>query len=111
LPGMADQFRIECRTGMLGEHIQRNRSDVLDVELSKLYVDIVPVSEQVGKEYHPTKGYLEFANGNIKRLEDLPQGLNTIGQIERHLFEIERHPDLHDRAGVGRVTGVVFTDY
>ena len=99
---MADQFRIECRTGMLGEHIQRNRSDVLDVELSKLYADIVPVSEQVGKEYHPTRGYVMISKSGIWRLEDLPQGLNTIGQIERHLY---------DTAGVQRVTGVVFTDY
>ena len=96
---MADQFRIECRTGMLGEHIQRNRSDVLDVELSKLYVDIVPVSEQVGKDYHHTQGYVTLSNNGIARLDDLPEELNTIGQIERHL---------QDTAGVERVTRFEF---
>ena len=99
---MADQFRIECRSGMLGEHIQRNRSDVLDVELSKLYVDIVPVSEQVGKGYHHTQGYVMLSTNDIARLEDLPEELNTIGQIERYL---------QDTASVERVTGIVFTDY
>jgi len=100
---VADDIVIEHRSGMIGEWTTRTRSDVLKTPLSEL-------CNHHGGIYKHDKGYVTLearqsgsADGDIKRLEDLPQSL-----IQQHtvlcIYDIEQHL-------AQKVTRVTFTDY